>query len=266
MLKRTTGLFLTVLMLTGSIAAQAFGSAQGAKRVEPSRECAYGFAEHQARALARVGWECTPEELAVAERLQKRGFLTKHFVEAVQTAAEIPGTEPADVETIAVLNTVAITPKYYFMIDKDKRPSLTDYYNVKLYRRGRILTAVGYAVAALGFGMTAASIGIFAYQGSLNLGANPGAAAMLWLGPTVLVTGISMGTIGVHKLRLVSYNNALENENMMQLRSRRTKTRHFAPDDLFDYQQGAPERQFIRTSFIPVVGEDSVGLVVHVVF
>jgi hypothetical protein len=52
---------------------------------------------------------------------------------------------------------------------------------------------------------------------------------------------------------------------METLRKRRTKTHHFAPDDLIDYQMGAPARRIVG-SISPVVGENVIGVVAGITF
>jgi hypothetical protein len=104
--------------------------------------CGYDFYPHEVNQLQRVGWHCDKDDVAVAERMKKRGFIQKQFVDAYRETHDIPRTVPSDVETVAVLQLVDINPKFYYMIDKRNRPSLTTYYNKKLFRRGRILTIV----------------------------------------------------------------------------------------------------------------------------
>ena len=247
-------------VLTG-FPIDGFAGALGATTLEP--DCGYVFLPHEHRQLERLGWHCDKAEVAVAKKMKKRGFLARQFVEAFRLAHDIPRTTAADVETVAVLNLVDINPRYYFMIDPPNRPSLTAYYNRKLFRRGRIFAIAGYAVAAVGAGLTAFGIVHF---GDEKYGSSfPSSLGILMAGAAALSAGTAVGTIGVYKLSLVSDTEILDTGSMEELRKRRTKTHHFAPDDLIDWQIPAPTRPYFY-GVIPTVGEDAVGLSVSVVF
>ena len=246
-----------LLLLLG--AANAHAGLQGASVRDA--DCGYDFLPHERKQLNRFGWRCNKEDVAVAEKMKKRGFIQRQYVDAYRAAHEIPRTVPADAETIAVLQLVDIEPKYYFMIDKSYRPSLTAYYNKKLLRRGRIFTAVGYSTAAVGIALSVVGGLMFAHADDPALQMNPGAGAVAGLGAAALFTGMAMGSIGVHKLRLVSDDEILDTGTMEELRKRRTKTHHFGPDDLFDYQMSAPVIPLkSHAAIAPVVVPEYVGI------
>lgn len=209
------------------------------------RDCGYPFLPHEESQLTRAGWKCTREDAAAAKRMKARGFTARQYVDAYREFHEIPRLEPSEVETVAVLQLVDITPAYYFMIDKPYRPSLTNYYNRKLCRRGHILTFTGYSLAVVGAVLTGLGSWMIATAPDPALQENHGATAIAVTGTVALFTGMSMGSIGVHKLRLISRENILETGSMETLRKRRTKTHHFAPDDLYEYQTAPENRRII---------------------
>ncbi len=230
-------------------------------------DCGFDFFPHEVNQLMRYGWHCDKDNTEVAKRMRVRGFIPSQYVEAFRAAHDIPRTTPKDVETVAVLQLVDIEPKYYYMIDESVRPPLTSYYNRKLLRRGRILTIVGYSTAAVGIALSIVGGLMFAHAEDPALQMNPGATVIAAFGAASLFTGMSMGSLGVHKLRLVSYDNILDTGSMEELRKRRTKTHHFAPDDLFEYQMQAPQKPIIRTGAVsPVVAPGFVGVAGVIVF
>lgn len=264
MLKKLMMLSVTMGLISVSFGAVA--GSQGVVTLEP--DCGFPFKPHEKRQLTRFGWQCDKAEVAVALKMKKRGFRPKQFVEAYRLAHDIPRTTAADLETVAVLNLVDINPRYYFMIDPPHRPSLTAYYNKKLFRRGRILTIVGYAVAAVGIGVTTFGA-IKLAQLDKDVDADnsfPKPLGIVFAGSATLIAGASVGSIGARKLSLISDTEILDTGSMEELRKRRTKTHHFAPDDLIDWQRGEPFHPIIRTSFVPSVGDKAIGLTAVVQF
>ena len=259
-------MMINVIMGLIGISFSAVAGAQGAGSLEP--DCGFPFKAHEKKQLERFGWHCDKAEVAAALKMKQRGFRPKQFVEAYRLKHDIPRTTAADLETVAVLNLVDINPRYYFMIDPPHRPSLTAYYNKKLFRRGRILTIVGYAVAAVGIGVTSFGAVKLAQLDKDNESDNsfPKPLGIIFAGSATLIAGASVGSIGARKLALISDTEILDTGSMEELRKRRTKTHHFAPDDLIDWQMGEPFHPIIRTSFVPSVGDGAVGLTAVVRF
>jgi len=247
---------LSILFVAPSARAGMGGASGG------QADCGYDFYPHELAQLRRFGWHCDKDDTAVAKHMKQRGFIQSQYVDAYRAARDIPRIGPLDIETIAVLQLVDIPPKYYFMIDEQYRPSLTTYYNKKLFRRGRILTAVGYSTAVVGIALSVVGGLMIGHADDPALQMNPGGTAVTGVGIVSLFTGMAMGSIGVHKLRLISHDEILDTGSMETLRKRRTKTHHFAPDDLFEYQMGAPNvpQKSHSASLSPVISPEFVGI------
>ncbi len=255
-------MYLSIFTIT-LIGQTVFAGAQAIAEVDNS--CGYQFQQYEAKRLISFGWSCTPENKAVAERMFKRGFSSKQYVDAYAIFRDIPRLKPEELESVAALHLVDINPKYFYSVDESERLTPMEAYNRLHTKRGRILSSVGFSLA--GVGAVLATVGMVQLltddpyietptgrRYDVNrLNENPMGAAFAFSGFISLAAGIGIGSLGAHKLSLRSDQDILGTMSMERLSKRRCKVHHFTPEDFYYDLYDTPtvkRPNFIRTSMI----------------
>lgn len=179
------------------------------------------FSAAQVAELRRMGCTFDEADRIEANRMAARGFTAVDFVAAYRDRQYIGPERKADLESIAALNRVGLSPDLYFE-RYSGRLTLTDYYNRKVNRVGGILLGVGLPITILGglcLGLTA-----YDYARTGNFGAVV-AMGLLGIGSTA---GFVMTIVGIAGMASRAPDQTLELGHVSKL----SRYRIDDPDDL----------------------------------
>jgi hypothetical protein len=263
---------ITAVAAFNAAAPSAHAGAQAITVLDTS--CGYHFQPFEIRRLLSLGWACTLEVEAVAERLSKRGFSSKQYVDGYQIFRDIPRLQPEDLETVIALHLVDINPKYYYMVDEKERLTPMQAFNRLHTKRGRPLAIVGLTLAVAGAALaTTGMVRILSLEDYhmspsgqkseySRMNEDPLGTAFAFSGFISFATGAVLGGVGLHKLRMRSDEDILSTMSMNELKDRRTKVHHFTPDDFYyDLYNNEPPTVRLRHYKVHLmIDEETVGL------